>query len=382
MTGNIFKKITVSLSLPVLILLTLALTATPAVGAGFSITPSDPNLRLFNLEIAPGAEKQASVLIENVSDEPITLSVYGADGTQSNQGTFALTTRASEQKHIGIWVSFTGESVTIEPHRNKEVGFTVKVPVTATPGIYSGGIAAEQGGNGSNGAVTGGGNAISISARIVVKMFVTVPGEKINRYEWTDFYFKPSNNGNPGTFNLSYKNTGNTIITADQEVTVKGFPGKEQTFKLTPAMLLQGSIVDIPFKWENEPYFGYYSATATTTFSEYDITSNTKVNSKVETRIIPVYVPLKTHTIEGQIAVGIMVAAGMLLVIIALIIVLNISFRKKCLPYVVGEGDTIATIAEKCKVNWKKLVKVNKLKAPYTIKPGQKILAPLKKNEK
>jgi len=366
----------VSLALPVTIVLAFALTTVPAAGAGFSITPSDPNLRLFNLEISPGSEQRAAVLIENVSDEPITLAVYGADGTQSNRGTFALTTRASEQKHLGKWVTFKTEAVTIEPHRNKEVGFTVNVPATATPGVYSGGIAAEESGNNGDSAQTGGGNAISISARIVVKLFVTVPGEKVNRYEWPTFSFVPSTNGTPGTFNLSYKNTGNTIVIADQEVSIKGFPGQEETLKLTPAMLLQGSSVDIPSKWENEPFFGFYTATATTTFSEYDITSNTKINGKTETRSTQIYIPLKTQTLEGKIAIGVMAAAALLLVILALLTLINIYFRKKCSPYEAKEGDTIAIIAENCKVNWKKLAKVNKLRAPYTIKPGQKILAP------
>jgi hypothetical protein len=360
-------------------MLGISIGGTPVSAEGFSITPADPNLRLFNLTINPGEKKNSTVLIENVSDEPITLFLYGADGTQSNQGTFALTTRATEQQHIGQWVKFAGETVTVEPHRGKEVAFTVTVPVTATPGVYSGGIAAESGGKPD--LTAGGGNAISISARIVVKLFVTVPGMKVNRYEWSDFSFKPSSNGAPGTFNLTYKNTGNTVIMASQTITVKGFPGREETFELTPAMLLQGGSVDIPVKWKDEPFFGFYTATANAKFSEYDITSNTRINGKEESRSISVFIPLKMDTNEGKLVVGAASALIALILIFLLLTWLRISFRKQCVPYVVAEGDSIVGIAESRKVGWRKLAKVNKLKAPYTIKPGQKILAPPQKND-
>jgi len=370
-------RVAASLLLQTFILLSLAFASQPVSAAGFSVTPSDPTQRLFNLEVKPGEKKDASVEIENVSDSPITVSVYGADGTQSNQGTFALTTKSSEQRHIGLWTKVAEDTVTIEARQRKEVGFTVSVPADATPGTYSGGIAVEEGNSGKNAlAPANGGNAISISARIVVKLFVTVPGEKINSYEWTGFTFTPAYDATPGTFNLSYKNTGNTIITVTQDITVKGFPGKEESFKLPTATLLQGSTVDIPVKWDKEPFFGFYTATATVVFSEYDITSNTSVNGKSETKDISVYVPLKLDTNEGKLTVAVAAVLLILLILLVISFILKMSFRRKCVPYDVVQGETITSIAEKCKVNWKKLAKVNRLKPPYTLKAGQKIIAP------
>ena len=343
------------------------------------MTPANPDTRQFTLEIREGGTAQASVIVENISDDSLTLQMYGADGTQSNQGTFALTTLSTEQKHIGKWVNFSQPEILLESRERKEVGFVVKVPEKTTPGVYSGGIAAESGASRKTGETQG--NTISISSRIVVKLFVSVPGEKIHKYEWTDFSFKKSPNGGPGSFIVRYNNLGNTVVIADHEIKVTGFPGKSETFKLPTATILQGSSVEIPVKWENEPFFGFYTATATATFSEYDIISNGKKNPQTESREISVFIPLKTDTVEGKLIIAL--TAALILAVLALlaIIIKNILFKRKCSPYIVAQGETVASIAEKCKVNWKKLAKVNKLKAPYTVKPGQKIIAPQKKNE-
>jgi LysM repeat protein len=44
--------------------------------------------------------------------------------------------------------------------------------------------------------------------------------------------------------------------------------------------------------------------------------------------------------------------------------------------YTVLAGDTLSSIGRKLKVDWEELAKVNGLKTPYTIKPGQKLKVP------
>jgi hypothetical protein len=407
MNSNIRKPAS-SLLLACTLFASLLFSGAPAASAGFSIVPSNPAERQFSLEIAPGEEKQASVVIENLSDGPITLRLYGADGTLSNQGTFALTTLSTTQQHIGKWVNFKEPTLKLEARQHKEIGFTVTVPTSATPGIYSGGIAAESGGaqtvtaQAANATAQSG--AISISSRIVVKIFVSVPGKKINNYEWTGFsYESPANGGNgngngktplenksaappppngkPGTFKLHYKNTGNTVIVVDQEIGISGFPMQSDTIKMPSATLLQGSEIEIPAKWENEPFFGFYTAKASATFSEYDIVSNTKKDSRTETREISVYVPLKANTTPGKIVLALLGLLLLVIIILAVTIIRKYLLKRRCSPYVVQTGDTITSIAEMCKINWKRLAKLNKLKAPYTIKAGQKILALLQKTK-
>lgn len=366
--------------LPKIALLNLLLLAFAQVAfAGFSMTPSTPGDRQFTLEIGTGKEKQGSVIIRNVSDRPITLALYGADGTQSNQGTFALTTLSTPQKHIGKWVTFGNAKVDLASGEQKEVGFTVKVPEKTTPGVYSGGIAAEAGNpaTASNGGAAAQGNSVSISSRIVVKIFVTVPGQKIHKYEWTGFsYEKAANDGTSGTFTLQYKNTGNTVVSIGQKIRISGFPLPVETIEPTPATLLQGGEIKIPVKWDKEPFFGFYTAKADITFGEYDVIKNAIINPQTETREISIYIPLKTDTYAGKIALVILSFLSVLIIFLAFVFIRNAVLKKSCRPYVAQTGDTISSIAVTCKINWKKLAKLNKLKAPYTIKPGQKIMAP------
>jgi len=373
------KKLLPKIALFNLLLLTFAQVAL----AGFSMTPSTPGDRQFTLEIAAGKEKQSSVIIRNVSDKPISLNLYGADGTQSNQGTFALTTLSTPQKHIGKWVVFSKPTVDLASGEQKEIGFTVKVPEQTTPGVYSGGIAAESGTNitnssaATNGSLPAQGNSISISSRIVVKIFVTVPGQKIHKYEWTGFsYEKTTDGGSSGTFILNYKNTGNTVVSIGQKIQISGFPMQVGTIEPTPATLLQGGEIKIPVKWDKEPFFGFYTAKAEITFGEYDVIKNAIVNPQTENREISIYIPLKTDTYAGKIVLVVLSILCVLILFLAFIVIRHVMLKKRCRPYIVKEGDTISSIAENCKINWKKLAKLNKLRAPYSIKMGQRIMAP------
>ena len=50
--------------------------------------------------------------------------------------------------------------------------------------------------------------------------------------------------------------------------------------------------------------------------------------------------------------------------------------RRNWHSYTIKEADTIQAVADAHTVGWKKLARVNKLKAPYTLTPGEKIQVP------
>ncbi len=350
-------------------------TANAAIG----LTPSTEKARQFSLEVEPGKEMPDSAIVSNLTDQPIKVKLYAADGTQSNLGTFALTTLSNEQRHIGKWVTFKDAEITLEPHENRTLGFIVKVPEQTTPGVYAGGIAAEVTAA-ANGKQTQG-SAVSISSRIVVKLFVTVPGEKINKYSWDNFTYDSAPNEN-GRFNLTFKNEGNTVIVVEQKINISGFPGGSYEINLPEGTLLQGSQVEIPAKWDSEPFFGLYKATATVNFSELDVITDKKISTQTVSKELSIYIPLKTETAEGKLLIAVALALLAILIVVIAYFLNRFLYLRKCTPYVVREGDSLTGIAEQCGVNWKKIAKINKLKAPYNVKPGQKILASLPKKKK
>lgn len=341
--------------------------------AGISLIPSDQGQRQFSFEIKPGEQQEAKLILNNLGDTEENVHLYGADGTQSNQGTFALTTLTTEQKNIGKWVSFPEPMQKLKSKEKKEINFIIKIPTNTTPGIYSGGIAAESGAAVDNTAQT---NAVSISSRVVVKLFVSVPGVKINKYDWSDFTYQAGTINSKPTFTLSYKNDGNTIIIADQRIEIQGVPELSKKIDLPSATILQGGKNDIVYKWDDQPFFGFYKATATVTFSEYDIINNQKKPAETIKKQINIYIPLNLNSTGGKITVGSIAALLVLLIIYLIALFSEAKFRKNCRIYTTQKDDTLQTLAKRCRVNWKKLAKINKLKPPYELKTRQKIYIP------
>lgn len=350
--------------------LTLGITlflATAHTGfAQFTVVPAEPFLRQFNIEMQPEENFSGAVIVKNLSNKPLKIKVYGADATHSNQGTFALTTLSKEQRSIGTWVSFLEEEYTIEEREEKSIPFNITLPVDTTPGNYAGGIAIES--------ITEKTGAVSSSSRIYVKMFLNVPGEKNFGFDWHTFHYEPASKDTKALFSLGIKNNGNTIVIAETVIDTFGFPPLKNPQLIFPAVTIQPGIEleNIEKRWDELGNFGYYQATAKVTFSELDIVNNTKINSVTYT---------KTLFINAT-----PIFLNILILLAVLVIVLFPVYKytrykifiKNCEPYTVQEGDTLAIIATNKDIPWKKLIKINHLKPPYTIQNGQNLIVPKK----
>ena len=384
----------------------------PTALAGYSVIPAPPIEHQFTYEIKPGAEKSGTILIENFDNTPVTISLYGADGTQSDQGTYALTTRFNKQQHLGQWITISQPVVTVGPREKKQVDFKITIPKDATPGTYSGGIAAETGGNlpgskqykdiisdGDGGTLqlpktaTVPTNNVTITSRFVVKIFVKIPGTVTYKYEWPDFSVLQQKGTYP-TFRVEYKNLGNTIIRVQHKIEIKGFPslpepGPNSKFKLEKdalvidppiVTLLQKSDAIIPVRWDNAPDFGFYTATATSTFSKYDITTNKLTDTRTEIHELKFYIPIKLGSPIGLslVTLALLILGSALFFSIRYLMLQDLIKNSK--TYTIKEDDTLTDLAKTSHIGWKKLAHINKIKAPYILKPGQKILLP-KKNK-
>ncbi len=349
----------------------------PVSLAGFSMVPSNSTTRRqFNYELKPGDTKTDSIIVENNNNAPLALLLYGADATHSNQGSFALVNRTATQRTVGSWVTFKDSTVTLKPGEKREIPFTITMPANITPGNYAGGIAAEttavqdQTKSGTSG---GTGAGVVISSRLVVKLFIAVPGEKTVKYNWTDFSRIVAPN-NKQRFNFSYSNDGNAAIAVEAKIdftSLFGDPAEE--VKIPGTTLLQNEKVTIPYDWDKEPFFGYYTATATTTFWEYDVANNQNINPVNMTKTITFWI------IPWNIAaVVIAIIAIILIYVISKMLIMG-RLKKSSKLYEVQTNDTLVTIADKAGVKWKKLAKLNKLKAPYNVKKGDKLQVPFKK---
>lgn len=357
---------------------TLALTfaCVQTASAEFTVVPSPPHERQFNFEVPPGQSVGASIIVQNLGADPITVSTYSADGTNSSQGTFALTSKSHPQQYIGTWVSFENDQTTIAPRGEATIPFTLTVPANATPGNYGGGIAVEA----SSAELKGDdelsqAGAVSTAARIYVRTFVDVPGEKVSDYEWNNFSFNGKTENKRSYFHFSFKNNGNTIAIVEPKIELTGFPPLENSTLSLPQITLQPGteLSNLELRWDDQPSFGYYMATATVTFSEFDIANNQKTNTTTQQRTLTINLTPLYLTVIILIAI--------LLVIGALVYrsVVMKRTRSEWKSYKVQSKDTITSLAKEHDIDWQQLAKVNRLKKPYTIKPGQTVLVPPKK---
>ncbi len=114
---------------------------------GFTIVPANPNppeSSNFTFELGPGSEVRESVIIKNLSTEPATFYLYGADPTFSQQGTKAYKTRADSGEGEGQWITFDEPEVLLQGGEQKQAFFTLKIPQDTSFGEYRAGIAMEK----------------------------------------------------------------------------------------------------------------------------------------------------------------------------------------------------------------------------------------------
>ncbi len=113
----------------------------------FNFIIANPNTtepKKFMFELKPGETGSDYAIVKNISDIPLKFSLYGSDGTQTAQGSFALKTKGEKALEVGKWITFDDKELTLNPGEYKKVKFHVTVPGDATEGTYSGGVSAEK----------------------------------------------------------------------------------------------------------------------------------------------------------------------------------------------------------------------------------------------
>jgi LysM repeat protein len=320
----------------------------------------------MTFDMIPGQELTHSIYAMNLSDEVKTVSLFATDGVITPTGTFTSTSKYDKQTHTGKWIKFEEPMITLEPKSEKLVKFTISVSDDATPGSYAGGISIEP----VNPAVTLKLTGAITTTRVVVPLYVNIKGVKITKFA-LDSLTHQYNHGHVFSFNM--RNEGNTILKAQGEIEIRNITGETFNLPVSDITLLKDSAQNTTVNWDSMPLWGIFTATAKLKVTEFDIANNTySLVENVEKSVTFTVIP---WTI-------ILWVAGLVILLLAVVIVRKImakSYLKKCVSYQVVEGETLMSIAKKAGADWKKVAKINKIKAPYEVTKGQKILVPPKK---
>lgn len=352
----------------------------------------------FYYTVNAGETITDAITVENLSNEGMLVNIFGADGEQTQTGTYTIKTTDKEQFTVGNWIKFNTNQVELKPYEKRNIEFKVQIPEKTPPASYIGGIGVSTSSLGAESS--GGAPKLNVVSRVALLTYIDIPGAQNLSYDWTALQHVADVNGSH-SFKLKIKNNGNVAVMFHGNIEMLGSPdgnnqdektevdtqelnelSKAEKLKLldrdknilpvNDTLLFGGDEIEIPFSWQKKPLYGSYVAKATLEFAEYNIKEGKEIN--------PV-------TLEKETAFTVipwnLITMVILFIVLLITIYIGMHVRKRimvksALKYVVKGNDTLLSIAKDQKVSWKLLAKINRIKPPYELKDGQTILIPKK----
>jgi hypothetical protein len=260
------------------------LSGSPAVAAdngSWSVTPTPPAASsaaprdYFVLDTDPQTTLKDSLRIKNFTNKPISFTLYGADGYNTEKdGFFALKGVDEPQVDVGSWIRLPVTSVTVDGLTQVDVPFTIKVPKNATPGDHSGGVVAMN--NAVESSEDAGNFDVGVQRAVAARMYVrvsgaTTPGLEVDNVTiTTDRGALPWSGSGNGTVSYTIENTGNLRLSPTSSVTLSGAGGRSiaEVADTSVPDLLPGQKVTITTDVTGIPWTDHLSAHVVSTTPE------------------------------------------------------------------------------------------------------------------
>lgn len=102
------------------------------------------NANKIFLEAAPGTTVEDFVTVGNQADVPLTIHLYAADMTSTQDGRAVSKNPGLPQETIGKWVVIEQSEITLQPDESAVVGFKATIPPETVLGDYKGAIVATK----------------------------------------------------------------------------------------------------------------------------------------------------------------------------------------------------------------------------------------------
>jgi hypothetical protein len=292
--------------------------------------------------------------------------------------------------------------VVLPPRSNKEVPFSIRVPGGMAPGGYDGCIVVEE----ADGRA-GNQGGIQIRFRTGLRVSVTVPGTIISKLRDAGFLVRsqkaPGERRGKIFLQSRQKNEGNVPVNANLIVETSSILGTGKKQMETRFTVPKGEITDWNFEVEPPFWGGFYKAKRSITYNELtqDI-DDTKIAGDPSGSLLAASLfgdlsaeaapfgqkkVIKTSNLyyfvpPSMVALFAESSIFSLLLFAGFLFWLSWQRRKwverSWVPYEISAREDIRVIAEKHNVSWKILARENRLKAPYSLEPGQKLIVPPK----
>ncbi|MEA3344153.1 MAG: LysM peptidoglycan-binding domain-containing protein [Patescibacteria group bacterium] len=335
-----------------------------------SDNPRTESIFIHTLE--PSAIQEEGILLVNNTEEQKTLQVYAVDSMVSSGGAFACKQMAEPKNDVGSWIELEELEVTLDSGTSEIVPFTITVPQNASVGEHNGCIVIQE-----KKEKVEGQTGMTLSFRTGLRVAITIPGQITRKLEITGFSIESQKDGG-FLLQPSVKNLGNVSIDADVQVVTRHLFGLTKIKHGGKFPILRGETSNWNFEFKKPFWGGWYQSSFALEYGEDLGTEIGKETGKQEIRLEKPSVWF--FSVPKPLALAIEIIILLLIGFSGFLFWLS-KKRKKWIKenwveYKIKSSEDINSLAKRFDVSWKLLAKVNKLKPPYALNPGQKIKTP------
>lgn len=332
--------------------------------------PNNPRTKsIFVYEAKPNASREDAVKVINNTNEQRTVKVYAVDSQHSSDGAFACAQAVEDKKDVGSWLTLSKNEVTLEAGKSEEIPFTLTVPSNASTGEHNGCIAIED----VKAPRQQVGNGITLTFRSALRVAVTVPGKIEANLDFINLFIKQQKDkiiASPVV-----KNSGNVSVDAAINISLNSLLGTAVAKSEGTFVVLNKDEATFNMELPRPFWGGWYSVKSEATYTPLQQNPTIKKPQAA------------TNEISKTIFVAPHPTAVLMYTVFLALIIAGVSYlawrrrqfanlHQATVDYKVQRGEDIQILAEKYAIDWRKLAKLNKLKAPYSLHPGQIIRVP------
>lgn len=337
--------------------------------------PSNPRTStIFIKTVEPGETTEDGVQVINNTDTTKTIQVYAVDSVKSSGGAFACAQAADPLVDAGSWVKLASSSVTLASGQKIIVDFKIVAPDNASPGEHNACIVLQEK---TDASVQAG---IGLNFRTAIRVAVLVPGDIIKKIVPSSISAEVK--AKNVAVSAKVKSESNVSLDTNVKVNLRSLIyGRAQTQDNT-FPVLRGEEAEWNFEFKRPFWGGFYKANFS---ASYNADTSLGLGESGNGKLTEIMGPSKNVFIWPQ-PVALIVELFVLVVVLFVLILIpkkllgRRSVKKKWVERRVHAGETITEIAQEVGVRWKRLAKVNKIKAPYNLVIGSFIRVPATKS--
>lgn len=367
------------LFLTAIIALTFATPVAFATTTDVGMEPAypDPNNErsqsIFIMKIHPAEQGKNGVRLINSSKETRTVEIYPTDSVSSVSGSFSCRQRAEKAKDVGAWIALSETKLTLSPGEQKIVDFTVDVPKNTGPGEHDGCIAVQDSAN----LPATSGSGVLLGVRSAIRVAVTVPGEIVKKLTIVRVDIKHLENRAISVSPVA-NNSGNVSLDVTARAQLVSIFGQESKVKSNAKYpIMQSATMGWAYVFEGPYWGGLYKARTSISYNADPSVGIGQGESDLQRiRKDSGWFIAYPHPLAAVAELSVIGAIVWLVVTPLRRRLRRRRIAKNWQKYTVSENDTLALIAKKYNVKWKKLARHNRIKAPYLLEKDQVLFVP------